>query len=408
MNWITGLLLAVVGAIVVGCSNGEVTSGNVASSITETPASQEQSDKGLGLDTGDSMALVAAQEVVLSGIYYSVLPSVVHIRVSQRVSEQSVESPFPFPFGFGQEPREFYRQGEGSGFVWDSDGNIVTNFHVVQEASRVTVLFSDGTEVEAEVLGSDPDSDLAVLKVEKLPARAVPAKPGDSDAVHVGELAVAIGNPFGQEFTMTTGIISAIGRTIPSGVSTFSIPNVIQTDAPINPGNSGGPLLNRNGEIIGINTQIASTNRASAGVGFAVPINTAKKVVPYLITESKYDYPWLGISGTTLTAEVADLMDLPEDSRGALIVDVTKGGPADEAGLKGSDKTVTIDGQQFPLGGDILIAIDDSVVHKMDDLIAYLMEHTRPGDQVSVDILREEGVSEVTVILGTRPRADES
>ena len=311
----------------------------------------------------DADAIVAAQEEVVNRIYSDHLSSVVHIRVTEkvvntgRVPESGV--PFDLPFGFEPPPtgplapREFYRRGEGSGFVWSDEGHIVTNQHVIANADKVMVIFSDGTEVEAEVLGSDPDSDLAVLKVNVPAEKLRPVVPGDSDAVKVGQLAVAIGNPFGQEFTVTSGIVSAVGRTIRSGNSPFSIPEVIQTDAAINPGNSGGPLLDRKGKVIGINTMIISRSGASAGVGFAVPINTASRIVPGLIGEGRYEYAWLGISGVTLRPEVASLMDLPGETRGAQIIEIAKDGPADIAKLKGSDKTSPIDGQDVPLGGDV-------------------------------------------------------
>ena len=365
----------------------------------------------------DTDAIVAAQEEVVNRIYNDHLSSVVHIRVTEkvvstgRVPESGV--PFDLPFGFEppptgpSAPREFYRRGEGSGFVWSNEGHIVTNQHVVADADKVMVIFSDGTEVEAEVIGGDPDSDLAVLKVNVPPEKLRPVVPGDSDAVKVGQLAVAIGNPFGQEFTVTSGIVSAVGRTIRSGSSPFSIPEVIQTDAAINPGNSGGPLLDRKGKVIGINTMIISRSGGSAGVGFAVPINTATRIVPELISEGRYEYAWLGISGVTLRSEVASLMDLPGETRGAQVIEIAKDGPADIAELKGSDKTSPMDGQDVPLGGDVIIAIDDHPIKEMDDLIAFLTENTRPGDTVTLDAVREGGERlRVEVTLGSRPQID--
>ncbi|HIC88227.1 MAG TPA: PDZ domain-containing protein, partial [Anaerolineae bacterium] len=212
---------------------------------------------------------------------------------------------------------------------------------------------------------------------------------------------------FGQVGTMTHGIVSALGRTLRSGTSPFSIPEMIQTDAPINPGNSGGPLLDRQGRVIGINTMILSRSGASAGIGFAVPINIAKRVVPVLIEKGEYHYAWLGISGQTLQPEAADVMHLPEGTHGALVVKVAHDSPADKAGLRGSDKTLTVEGIEYPIGGDIITAIDGHPVDDMDDLIIYLIENTRPGDQVTLTILRDGKEMKVKVTLAERPRPEQ-
>ncbi len=362
---------------------------------------------------GEQTDLVAAFEQTLIDIYRTALPSVVNIQVTQRV-EGLPSEPFDFgsppsPFGpFPEMPRtpeEFFRRGEGSGFVWDKEGYIVTNYHVVAGATDVDVRFADGRVVEAEVLGSDPDADLAVLMVDLPAGELQPLPLGDSDELRPGQLAIAVGNPFGQEFTMTMGIVSALGRTIRSGNSPFSIPEVIQTDAPINPGNSGGPLLDREGKVIGINTQIISSSGANAGIGFAVPINIAKQVVPALIEGDTFEYAWLGITGQTLSPEVIEFMKLPADTQGVLVVRVTQDSPADEAGLQGSDKVLTVQGQDYQLGGDIIVAIDGQPVRDMDDLISYLVEETRPGDEVTLDVIRPDGEKEtVTVTLRARPR----
>jgi 2-alkenal reductase len=366
---------------------------------------------------GDADAIVAAQEEVLNRIYETTLPSVVHIRVVQKVEvpqAREFELPDipgfpPFPFeSLPPMPHEFFRSGEGSGFVWDDQGHIVTNNHVVEGAERVEVIFWDGTIVDAKVLGTDPDSDLAVLKVDLPPEKLRPASLGDSATLKVGQLVVAIGNPFGQEFTMTSGIISALGRTIRPGTSPFSIPEVIQTDAAINPGNSGGPLLDRQGRVIGINTMIISPGGASAGIGFAIPIDIAKKVVPALIEEGSYAYAWLGIQGTTLTPEMARLMDLPENTRGALVIEVMKDSPADKAGLRGSDRTMEVKGRRYRLGGDVIVGINGDPIKEMDDLVVYLIKNTRPGDTVILELIREDGRREkIEVKLGQRPRTME-
>ncbi|HEU0020574.1 MAG TPA: trypsin-like peptidase domain-containing protein [Dehalococcoidia bacterium] len=343
----------------------------------------------------DADAIVAAQEQVIGGIYESLVPSVVRIRSIRQLDQIGTLPVLPGS-------PEFERSS-GTGFVWDDQGHIVTNHHVIEGANRVTVIFADDTELEARLLGSDPDSDLAVLLVEDGDHPMLPVSLGDSSAVRVGNIAVAIGNPFGQEFTITSGIISAVGRTIHSGYGDFSIPQVIQTDAPINPGNSGGPLLDRQGRVIGVNTQIISNNGASSGIGFAVPINAAKRVIPGLIEDGRYDYAWLGISGTTLTRDTAELNGLTRNTRGTLIIEVMPGSPADVGGLHGSTSTGTIDGEEYPVGGDVIVAINGRPIEEMDQLITYLIENARPGENVEIEFLRDGNPREkLTVTLGKR------
>lgn len=353
----------------------------------------------------DPDAIVAAFETVLGRIYEDSLNSVVQIRVAQQFDPQQ-GGEFVNPFADPNNPDEdFFSRGEGSGFVWDSQGHIVTNRHVVADADRVTVIFANGSEVEADVVGVDTDSDLAVLKIEFPTDDIVPVQLGDSDEVKVGQTAVAIGNPFSQDFTLTSGIVSAVGRTIRSGASQYSIPAVIQTDASINPGNSGGPLLNRKGEVIGINTQMISRSGSNSGIGFAVPINVAKTVVPSLIGDGQFDYAWLGISGGTVSGRVAGLMDLPSDTRGALVILLAPDGPAETAGMRASESVERIDGFNVPYGGDVIIGIDGDSIRSMDDLIAYLVANTRPGDVIIMEVMRPGGeVVEIEVTLGTRPR----
>ena len=402
--------------VLMACSQGAATADAPAAEAKGTPAANAPTAEAPAAPvTGplvpprvseppDADAIVAAQEQVLTRLYRAVLPSVVRIRVTQRITQDG-DRPFGSEGGPG-EPREFFQRGEGSGFLWDSQGRIVSNYHVVQGASRVTVSFADGTVLEARVLGGDPDSDLAVLQVDAPAETLKPVVLGDSSKVEVGQLAVAIGNPFGQEFTMTTGIVSAVGRTISSDASLFSIPNVIQTDASINPGNSGGPLLDRQGRVIGINTQIITRSGSNSGVGFAVPINAAKQAVPALTKDGRYDYAWLGISGGTLRPVVAELMDLPESARGVLVMEVVGDGPADKGGLRGSDETRSVNGERYRVGGDVIVAIAGSPISDSDDLIVYLIEHSRPGDWVTFDVIREGEQVQVQVTLGTRPRAD--
>ena len=296
--------------------------------------------------------------------------------------------------------------GAGSGFVWDEEGHIVTNHHVVEDVigatNEVTVTFPDSTQARATVVGSDPYSDLAVLKLEENGWDPVPATLGDSDQVHVGQMAVAIGAPFGQEFTMTSGIVSGVGRII-RGEGQFTVPKVIQTDAAINPGNSGGPLLDHQGRVIGINTQILSRTGDFSGVGMAVPVNLAARIVPHLIDDGEFRYPWLGVSISSVTASYAREIGLPEATRGALIVSVADGSPADRAGLRSSDSAVSVNGVDYAAGGDIVLAIDSWEVNGSNDLIAHLTYHYTPGDSAIFTVLRDGERTEVEVTLGQRP-----
>jgi 2-alkenal reductase len=348
------------------------------------------------LDEADS------EEQLVAAVYQRVAPAVVHIRVVQRV--EGGDHPVIPGFPDLEDPEDFYMEGAGSGFVWDNQGHIITNYHVIQAAEKVEVRFQDGTVVLADVIGTDPDSDLAVLEVDLPSGWLTPVSAGDSDAVFVGQRAIAIGNPFGQEWTLTTGVVSALGRTLPSGTSQFSIPEMIQTDAAINPGNSGGPLLDRAGNVIGVNTLILSRERASAGVGFAIPVNVVKQVVPSLIEQGYYAYAWLGIVGQDLTRDIALAMDLPAEQRGALVLEVVEDSPADAAGLEGSTESVTIDGSDFFVGGDVITAIEGEPILGMDDLIVYLVKETQPGDEVTMTVLRDGEERSIEVVLGERPR----
>ena len=394
-----------------GGGQGGAAQVDVASAGTEPGPPAEAQGKSVEVLSAD--AIVAAQEEVINRIYETALPSVVQIRVTHKIGEESSFPDAPGapgrPFDFDRfrdmpgVPDEFFRRGSGTGFVWDEEGRIVTNHHVIDGASRITVIFSDPSEMDATLLGSDPDSDLAVLQIDVSDAPTQPVPLADSDAVKVGQMAAAIGNPFGQEFTITTGIISAVGRTIRSGNGAFSVPKVIQTDAPNNPGNSGGPLLDRKGRVVGVNTQIISRSGSSAGVGFAVPINAAKRVIPVLINEVSYEHAWLGISGSTLSPDVAGLMDLPEDTRGILVIAASEDGPPGQADLRGSDRTVESEGIDYPVGGDVIVSINDFPTNEMDELISYLIDKTRPGDEVTLDVVRDGERQSINVTLDTRP-----
>jgi 2-alkenal reductase len=334
----------------------------------------------------------ATEEERLVQLYERVNPSVVNIRIQQRLG---VRRSLP--------EDDFFGEGQGSGFVWDTEGHIVTNNHVVATADRVLVTFHDDTEAEATVVGTDLDSDLAVIKVDLAPSHLRPVILGDSDALKVGQSAIAIGNPFGQAGTMTEGIISALGRTFSPGQSSFAIPEMIQTDAAINPGNSGGPLLDSQGRVIGVNNLILSRTGVSAGVGFAVPIDIVKQVVPALIEEGEYAYPWLGITGTDLNLYIREELDLPPDLRGTLVIEAIEGAPADRAGLRGGTDTVRLEGRELPVGGDIIIAIDGQPVRGIDDVVIYLVRSTRPGQEVQLTILRQGEEHIIRVVLEERP-----
>ena len=340
----------------------------------------------------------------LADLYERVNPAVVNIAVWARVS---VSDSSIFPFGTPN-AESYLQQGEGSGFCYDSLGHIVTNYHVVRGAERITVTFYDDTVVPAQLVGGDPDSDLAVIKVDVEREQLMPLPLGDSDQTRVGQEVVAIGNPFGLAGTMTRGIISAVGRTMPAGggdTSSYSIPDVIQTDAAINPGNSGGPLLNLYGEVIGVNTAIESAVQSNAGIGFCVPSNIVKKVVPRLIENGRYDHPRLGISGWTITSAWAEAAGLNSKQRGVLVVEVTADSQAAVAGLRGSTTTVIVDGQSYPAGGDIILGIDGETVNKFEDLISYLTRYTKVGQKVTLEVLRNGRTIKIELTLDARPRS---
>jgi serine protease Do len=357
------------------------------------------------VSTLDAADVLNAVEATLEGIYAEVSPSVVNIQVVQGAEATSPSAP-AIP-GFPSDP-SVPQQGLGSGFVWDTQGHIVTNNHVVNGADKITVTFSDDTTVPAEVVGTDPNSDLAVIKVDVAPERLHPVQMADSTQIRVGQLAVAIGNPFGLEGTMTVGFVSALGRSLPVASSnmlapSYTIPDIIQTDAPINPGNSGGVLVNDEAQLIGVPTAIESPVRANAGIGFAVPSAIVQKIVPELIEVGAVQYPWLGISGTSLNSELAEAMSLDADQRGVLVVDITSESPAEKAELRASDRQVELDGGQARVGGDVIVAINGQQVHDFDDLVAFLVRSTSVGDTVELAVLRDGHEETIEVTLAARP-----
>jgi len=294
------------------------------------------------------------------------------------------------------------RGNMGSGFVYKDDGYIITNHHVVDNAERVTITFLDGESYIAKIIGTDADLDIAVLKVEIGSTYLQPIPIGDSSNLKVGEPIAAIGNPFGLSGSMTSGIISQIGRLLPQD-SGYSIPDVIQTDAAINPGNSGGPLLNMKGEVVGMNTAIQSATGEFTGVGFAVPSNTIKKVVPVLIRDGIFHHPWMGISGSDVDPDLAKIREL-NSSKGFLIATVIEGSPADTAGLQGVTITKEIDGREYALDGDIIIKIDDVVVRKISDILIHLQREKSIGDELIMTVNRDGTMIEAVLVLGERPQ----
>ena len=346
-------------------------------------------------------------ERVASDVYRKVSPSVVYIQVEQSGSGSTGSTPrsqIPGIPGFPNQPPSGVQVASGSGFLLDKEGHIVTNNHVVDGADNVEVTFIDGTTVHAKVVGTDPSSDLAVIQVDVKSSLLQPVELGDSSALVVGEQVFALGNPFGLDWTLTSGIVSAVGRTIQSGTSNYSIPEVVQTDAAINPGNSGGPLLDRNGRVIGVNAQIVSQSNSSSGIGFAIPVNIVKRVVPALIKDGRYTYAWLGITGTSLTLDLNEAMNLSADQRGVLVQDVTQGGPAEKAGVQVGQNQATVNGRQITTGGDVIIAVDGQPVTGMDDVIDYLFNNKQPGDKMTLTVLRNGQQKDIQVTLGERPK----
>ena len=291
--------------------------------------------------------------------------------------------------------------GVGSGFVFDKKGHIITNAHVIEDSTKTVVTFLDGRSYNAEIIGIDQYTDIGVIKVNADLKLLQPLTLGDSSNLQVGEPITAIGNPFGLSGSMTSGIISQMGRLLPSG-SGYSIPDVIQTDAAINPGNSGGPLLNMRGDIVGINTAIQSTTGEFTGVGFAIPSQTVAKIVPTLISEGEYNHPWIGISGRDIDPDMANVLGL-KDALGFLIITVVEDSPASEAGLIGSDKTIKVESREYPVGGDIILAVDGIDVRKIDDILIHLQRVKTVGDEMNLEILRDGRTTNITIVLQERP-----
>lgn len=412
---ILGILLIIV--LLTGCNLKRQGSDESASNVTENNIVQEQNSNNTvlasrpvksDLEFAPQIAPTAtavpaeivdqahAAELVYINLYERISPSVINIEiVDLRSRSDAIAS-------------------SGSGFVFDSTGHIITNAHVVLDAREIFVTFSDGYVASAEIVGIDDFSDLAVIKVDVDPSRLFPVTLGNSDEVVVGQSTVAIGNPFGLRSSMTTGIVSATGRTLdsnnlinPGTLDIYSNPAIIQIDAAVNPGNSGGPILNLDGEVIGIATAIRSETGTFQGIAYAVPVNTIRRVIPQLIENGRVAYPWLGI--TTVPSEpglsvaaLAEDWDLPV-TQGVLIQDVRSNSPAAQAGLQGGTRQETIRGTNVTLGGDIIVAVDGIFVADLDQILEYLIQNTAPGDSVILTVVRGDETLDFTVILGERP-----
>jgi len=326
----------------------------------------------------------AGQQETLVSLYERVLPGIVSIQVA------------------GDQGGSL-----GSGFVYDDQGHILTNYHVVEGAKQLEVDFTSGYKIFGTVIGTDLDSDLAVVKVNAPASELHPLSLGDSNVLNVGQTVIAIGNPFGLSGTMTTGIISSLGRTLNSqreapGGSFFTAGDIIQTDAAINPGNSGGPLLDSQGKVIGINSAIASESGTNSGVGFAIPVDILKRVVPELIAQGHYRHPWIGVTGRSISPEMVTAAELPVDT-GVLVFEVEPGSPAEKAGVHGGDQQLVVSGLPMMVGGDILIAIDQVEVKRFDDMVNYLASHTSVGDLVTLTMVRAGSEVELSATLEERP-----
>jgi S1-C subfamily serine protease len=382
------LLIAVLGgAIALG---GAATLGKLGDRTVEaTPASSPITQVSESTANG---------RLSVAGVYKRAAPGVVQI-TSTSVQEIPAD---PF-FGNVFPPQRQEERSLGSGFVIDKEGHVVTNYHVVQGATTVQVSFSNNEQVKATVVGTDPSTDLAVLKVDVKPQALTPLPLGDSDTVQVGEQVVAIGNPFGLTRTATAGIVSAVGRPI-EAPNQFTIDHAIQTDAALNHGNSGGPLLNTRGQVIGVNSQISTGNtgeQGNVGIGFAVPVNTVKSVVAQILRHGNVEHAYIGIRISEITADLTKVAKLPVE-HGLLVVRVTPGSGAAKAGLKAGSTEVTVNGQTYVLGGDVIVAADGKPVGNAGDL-RDAVSHKRPGDTLKLEIFLNSKKQTVEVKLGRQP-----
>ena len=372
-------LLAVAVLCLVGCRLG-VAEAPAAATATAAPAPAVLVATPTPLSDADLLPLDIEEQLV-TNLYERVGPSVVHI-ASEVVT---------MDFFFGPMASE----GTGSGFVWDDAGHIVTNYHVVADANKIEVIFSDERQVEATVVGVDPRNDLALLQVDTGTVPLQPIPLAEADSLRVGQRAIAIGNPFGLDRTLTTGVVSALGRPLETDSGDY-IFNVIQTDAAINPGNSGGPLLNSRGEVIGINTAI---QQGAEGIGFAVPVATLRRVVPVLLSAGEYQHPTLGLLGYSISPALAEALTLPVD-KGVLVAQLAQGGPAAVAGVRGAQREAVVGNRRVLAGGDILTALDGVAIDDWNALLEYLELHKAVGDRVTLSLLRDGQPLTIEATLG--------
>lgn len=354
----------------------------VAYSIILNPPQKTPTIDDIGRTTKIVVGDQTSQDLTLTEIFEKTESGVVKINVKR--------------------PNDQRGNGLGSGFVYDKEGHIITNDHVIENAEKITVTFLDGRSFKANLIGKDLYTDLAVVKVNASEDVLYPLTLGNSSKLKVGEQIAAIGNPFGLSGSMTSGIVSQIGRLLPSQDRGFQIPDIVQTDAAINPGNSGGPLLNMRGEVIGINTAIQSETGDFAGVGFAIPSRTVQKIIPTLIENKAYHHPWVGISGRDIDPDMAEILDI-EDTRGFLIINVLKDSPAEKAGLRGTTNSTVVDGVTYQVGGDIVLAVDGITVRKIDDILIHLQRDKTVGDEMALQILRDGRVTSLVLTLEERP-----
>jgi S1-C subfamily serine protease len=362
---------------------------------TQVATAPEQAASSVGSAAlMDELAAANAMEARVEAVYEATSPSVVNVTNRSYIYYRFM----------GSVPQE----GTGSGFVYDTQGHILTNYHVIENADELLVTLADGETYPAELVGSDSTNDLAVLYIAADEALPPPLALGDSDNLKVGQTVLAIGNPFGLQRTLTTGVVSALGRVIESPEANQFIGEAIQTDAAINPGNSGGPMLDLQGRVIGINSQILSTSGSSAGIGFAVSANTAQRVVPKLIEQGYYPHAWLGADMVALSSATVSVLqqagiDLPVDS-GLLVLDTTAGGPADQVGIRAGNRVIRMGRYQFPVGGDVIIAIDGKPLTDLETLTVYLETEKTAGDTVTLTVCRDNEELTINAILEERPR----
>jgi S1-C subfamily serine protease len=366
----------------------------LATAVPVTPAATATPAPGPVTPLKDEGTAFLALEEQVIAVHETGGPSVVNITNRSIVYDMYMQ---PMP-----------QEGSGSGFVYDSEGHIVTNFHVIEGADQLEVTLANGRTYEAALVGQDPTNDLAVIRIEAGGDLPQPLPLGDSDNLRVGQFVVAIGNPFGLEQTLTVGVVSALGRIIQSPEEDRFIGEAIQTDAAITPGNSGGPLLDLQGRVIGVNSQIISPSRASAGIGFAVSSNTVRRVAPALIARGYYPHPWLGINSLPLSPRSAEILrdsgvDVAVD-RGLLILNAVPGGPADQAGVQGGDRVMQFGRFRLPVGGDVLVAIDKQQLQTSRDLTMYLDTQTEIGQQVTLTLIRDGEELSIQATLGERPQ----